>query len=227
MSVPGKCDDGDAVMDVPLLRNKSGTARDRDPHEPVEELEFEAAIGRNVRQLRQQHGLTVAEMAARVGISKAMMSKIENAQTSCSLGTLALLAKGFDVPVTSLFRGADVERPAAFVNAGAGARIVRNGTKEGHEYQLLGSLRGEHKRLECLHVTLSEKSQTYPLFQHPGTEFIYMLEGVMDYSHSRSVYRLHPGDSLQFDGEGAHGPVDLIQVPIRFLSVIAFPDSQV
>jgi hypothetical protein len=22
-----------------------------------------------------------------------------------------------------------------------------------------------------------------------------MLEGVMDYSHSRSVYRLHPGDS--------------------------------
>ena len=56
------------MTDVPLLRNKSGTAHDRDPHEPVEELEFEAAIGRNVRQLRQQHGLTVAEMAARVGI---------------------------------------------------------------------------------------------------------------------------------------------------------------
>ena len=145
--------------------------------EPVEELEFEAAIGRNVRRLRQQQGLTVAEMAARVGISKAMISKIENAQTSCSLATLALLATGFDVPVTSLFRGADVERPAAFVRAGTGARIVRNGTREGHEYQLLGSLRGEHKRLECLHVTLSEKSQTYPLFQHPGTEFIYMLEG--------------------------------------------------
>ena len=81
------------MSDVPLLRNKSGTARDRDPSAPVEDLEFEAAIGRNVRQLRLQHGLTVAEMAARVGISKAMMSKIENAQTSCSLSTLALLAK--------------------------------------------------------------------------------------------------------------------------------------
>src|ERR1700755_2937392 len=196
MSVPGKCDDGDLVTDVPLLRNKSGTARDRDPHEPIEELEFEAAIGRNVRQLRQQHGLTVAEMAARVGISKAMLSKIENAQTSCSLSTLALLAKGLDVPVTSLFRGSDVERPAAFVEAGKGARIVRDGTREGHEYQLLGSLRGEHKRLECMQVTLSEKSQTYPLFQHPGTEFIYMLDGEMDYTHSNSVYRLRAGDSL-------------------------------
>jgi transcriptional regulator with XRE-family HTH domain len=215
------------MSETPLLRNKSGTARDRDPGAPVEDLEFEAAIGRNVRQLRLQNGLTVAEMAARVGISKAMMSKIENAQTSCSLSTLALLAKGFDVPVTSLFRGAEVERPAAFVRAGTGARIVRNGTKEGHEYELLGSLRGEHKRLECLHVTLSAKSTTYPLFQHPGTEFIFMLEGVMDYGHSRTVYRLEPGDSLQIDGEGAHGPVEEIELPIRFLSVIAFPDSQV
>jgi len=215
----------DPVDHAPLLRNKAGTARDRDPRESADEFELESAIGHNVRLLRQQQGLTVADMAARVGISKAMLSKIENAQTSCSLSTLALLAKGLDVPVTSLFRGADVERPAAFVKAGTGARIARNGTKEGHEYQLLGSLRGEHKRLECLMVTLSETSQTYPLFQHPGTEFIYMIDGAMDYSHSRSVYRLEPGDSLQFDGEGAHGPADLVKLPIRFLSVIAFPDS--
>src|SRR6266540_4523743 len=138
------------MTDGPLLRNQSGTTRDRDPHETVEALELESAIARNVRQL-----------AAKVGISKAMMSKIENAQTSCSLSTLARLARGFDVPVTSLFRGADVERPAAFVKAGTGARIVREGTKEGHEYQVLGSLRGEHKRLECLHVKLSETSETY------------------------------------------------------------------
>lgn len=215
------------MSDHPLLRNQSGSARDRDPEVSVDELELEAAIGQNVRQLRQQLGLTVADTADRVGISKAMLSKIENAQTSCSLSTLARLAKGFDVPVTSLFRGADVERPAAFVKAGTGAEIKREGTREGHEYQLLGSLRGEHKRLECLLVTLSAKSQVYPLFQHPGTEFIYLLEGVMDYGHSRSVYRMQPGDSLQIDGEGAHGPVDLVEVPIRFLSVIAFPDSQV
>lgn len=213
------------MTDSPLLRNDSGTARERVPEEPVAELELEVAIGRNVRELRGQHGLTIAEMAARVGISKAMLSKIENAQISCSLGTLAMLAAGLDVPVTSLFRGSDVERPSSYVPAGGGARIVRHGTQEGHVYQLLGTLRGEHRRLECLHVTLERQSPTYPVFQHPGTEFIYLLEGVMDYGHSRSVYRLSPGDSLQMDGEGAHGPVELIELPIRFLSVIAFPDS--
>jgi transcriptional regulator with XRE-family HTH domain len=210
----------------PLLRNLSGTARDRAADEAIDALELESAIARNARAQRQQRGLSVADMAERIGISKAMLSKIENAQTSCSLGTLALLARGLDVPVTSLFRGADTECPASYVKAGQGTPIVRNGSQVGHEYRLLGGLRGEHERLECLEVTLTGISEAYPLFQHPGTEFIYVLEGVMDYGHSRSVYHLEPGDCLQIDGEGAHGPVALLKVPIRFLSVIGFPESR-
>ena len=215
------------VTDDALIRNQSGTARERPVDQPVEELELESAIAHNVRRLRRQEGLSVGDMAAKVGISKAMLSKIENAQTSCSLSTLAALATAFDVSVTSLFRGADLERSAVFVKAGEGSQIVREGSREGHEYEMLGSLRGEHKRLECLLVTLTEKSVTQPLFQHQGTEFIFMLDGTMDYAHSRSVYRLSPGDSLQLDGEGAHGPVELVELPIRFLSVIAFPDSAI
>ena len=128
--------------DETLLRN-AGTTRDRRPDDRVEELELEVAIARNVRQLRHNSGLSVGDMAARIGISKAMLSKVENAQTSCSLSTLALLSKGFDVPVTYLFRGADTERPASFVKAGKGTPIVRSGSQAGHEYHLLGGLRGE------------------------------------------------------------------------------------
>jgi len=214
------------MTERPLLRNLSGITRDRPTDELIDELDLESAIGRNVRALRQQRGLSVSDMAGRIGISKAMLSKIENTQTSCSLATLALLARGLDVPVTSLFRGADNERPSSFVKAGQGTPIVRNGSQAGHEYRLLGGLRGEHDRLECLEVTLTGMSKAYPLFQHPGTEFVYMLEGIMDYGHSRSVYRLEPGDTLQMDGEGAHGPIALIKVPIRFLSVIGFLESR-
>ncbi|WP_244927655.1 XRE family transcriptional regulator [Nocardioides sp. W7] len=208
-----------------LIRNATGTTRRRDPSQPPPESSLEDTIARNVRALRIQAGLSVADAADRIGISKAMLSKIENSQTSCSLATLSRLGTGLDVPVTSLFRDADGEREAVHTPAGQGPRIAREGTQAGHDYELLGSLRGQHKRLESLLVTLTAKSDTYPLFQHPGTEFIHLLEGVMDYGHSRTVYRLEPGDSLQFDGEGAHGPTDLVELPIRFLSVIAFPDS--
>lgn len=186
---------------------------------------LEAIIALRVREYRLAVGLTVGDMAARVGISKAMLSKIENAQTSCSLTTLARLAQGLEVPVTALFRGLDNDREAVFVPAGHGARIVRRGTRVGHDYALLGALRGAHKRMEALLVTLTESSEVFPLFQHSGTELIFMLEGVMVYGHGETRYEMNPGDALQFDGEGPHGPEALLQVPIRFLAVTAYGDS--
>lgn len=186
---------------------------------------LERVIAHQVRQYRLASGLSVADMAARVGLSKAMLSKIENAQTSCSLTTLSRLAAGLAVPVTALFRGLDAEREAVFIPAGHGAEIVRRGTRIGHHYQLLGALRGANKRLEAVLVTLTESSEVFPLFQHAGTEFLYMLEGELVYGHGESRYTMRPGDALQFDGEGTHGPDELVTLPIRFLSVTAFGEA--
>jgi quercetin dioxygenase-like cupin family protein len=153
-----------------------------------------------------------------------MLSKIENAHTSCSLTTLGRLATGLNVPVTALFRGVDTEREAVYVPAGHGAQIIRRGSRVGHHYELLGALRGPHKRMEAVLVTLTESSEVFPLFQHPGTELLYMLEGVMLYGHGEAAYTMRPGDALQLDGEGAHGPQELIELPVRFLSVTAYGD---
>jgi transcriptional regulator with XRE-family HTH domain len=185
---------------------------------------LELAIAAQVRALRRATGLSVAEMATKTGLSKAMLSKIENAQTSCSLTTLAKLADTLDVPVTALFRGADNGREAVFTEAAKGSVIVGRGTRVGHHYELLGALRGQHKRLEPVLVTLTDKSEPFPLFQHPGTELLYMLEGVMVYGHNDSEYTMRPGDTLLLDGEGLHGPRDLVRLPIRFLAVTAYPD---
>jgi quercetin dioxygenase-like cupin family protein len=75
--------------------------------------------------------------------------------------------------------------------------------------------------MEAHLVHLTESSEVFPLFQHPGTELLYMLEGSMVYGHGSASYTLHPGDALQLDGEGAHGPRELLTLPIRFLSVVA------
>ncbi|MGC4960756.1 helix-turn-helix domain-containing protein [Gordonia sp. DT101] len=217
-----------------MTADVSKTVRDTDDPAPVQREvvgdpptggDLEAAIAHQVRLLRRNAGMSVADMAAKVGISKAMLSKIENAQTSCSLTTLARLAAGLDVPVTSLFRGADVEREAVYTESGKGAVIVGRGTRVGHHYALLGALRGQHKRLEPVLVTLADDSEVFPPFQHPGTELLYMLEGVMVYGHGNAEYTLRPGDCLLLDGEGIHGPHDLVRLPIRFLAVTAYPDN--
>ncbi len=179
-------------------------------------------IAQRVRDYRNQLGLTVEQLAERSGISKGMLSKIENAQASPSLGTLVKLAGAISVPLTSLFRGLDEEHDALLVRAGQGVEIVRKGTRIGHRYELLGEMRGPNKVVEPMLVTLNEHSEVFPLFQHPGIEFIYMLEGVVEYGYGADRYVLARGDALQFAGEIVHGPTELVKLPIRFLSVIAY-----
>src|ERR1700728_969285 len=147
-------------------------------------------IANHVRSRRLEIGLNVGQLAERSGISKGMLSKIENAQTSPSLATLERLAAAPDMPVPSLFRGLAEERDAVFVKAGSGPEIVRKGTRAGHSYELLGSLRGPRKRVEPLLVSLVERSEVFPLFQHHGIEILYMLEGTMEYSYGREHFRM-------------------------------------
>ncbi|WP_345149505.1 helix-turn-helix domain-containing protein [Arthrobacter ginkgonis] len=182
---------------------------------------LEAVIAVQVKRYRAEAGISAAELASRTGLSKAMISKIESASTSCSLTTLQRLAHGLTVPVTALFQGADTEREATLTKAGEGSVTVRTGTRHGHEYRSLGSLKRRENAIEPSMVTLTSASDVFPLFQHPGTEFIHMLEGRMVYGHGSYEYELSPGDSLVFEGEGPHGPLRLIELPIRFLAVAA------
>jgi transcriptional regulator with XRE-family HTH domain len=193
------------------------------PGHPVEGV-LERAIAVQVRRHRRARGMTVGELAVRAGISKAMLSKIENSLTSSSLTTLARLAAALDVPVTALFHGADGRGEAVFPPADGGARIVARGNRVGHEYTLLGGLRGAHKRMEAHLVTLTERAEVCPLFRHPGTELLVMLEGEMVYGHGEASFTLGPGDALPLNGEGVHGPQELLALPIRFLSVVAYGD---
>ncbi len=202
-----------------------GPAAGDDRVRPVEGV-LERAIAVQVRRYRRARGMTVGELAMRAGISKAMLSKIENSLTSSSLTTLARVAAALDVPVTALFRGADGEREAVFTPADGGARIVARGSRIGHEYTLLGALRGPRKRMEAQLVTLTERTEVFPLLQHPGTELLFVLEGEMVFGHGEATYTLRPGDALQLDAEGVHGPQELLVLPIRFLSVVAYGDAR-
>jgi uncharacterized cupin superfamily protein len=74
-------------------------------------------------------------------------------------------------------------------------------------------------------VTLTDKSEVFPGFQHPGTEFIYMLQGSLTYRHGSHSYPLGAGDSLSFRGDVPHGPETLGKVPIRMLSIIIYDEK--
>ena len=181
-----------------------------------------ATIGKRVREYRLDRAMTIAQLAATTGISKGMLSKVENSQTSASLSTLARLADALTVPVTAFFRGLEEEHDAFYVPYGQGIKINPTDAAAGRTYELLSDTRGPHKRLEPVRVRLDEPTDVFPLYQHRGTEYIYMLEGSLEYGYGTARYTLEPGDSLAFEGEVPHGPTELRELPVEFLSIKAW-----
>ncbi|MGH3095935.1 MAG: helix-turn-helix domain-containing protein [Streptosporangiales bacterium] len=186
---------------------------------------LEQLIAERVREFRAALGWSVTQLAERSGLSKSMLSKIENAKASSSLGTLARLSEALSVPVTAFFRGLDEEHDVLHIKAGRGLDIEHRGSRSGSRYQLLGRMRYPYDLLEPVLVTITRRSKIFPLYQHQGTELLYILEGKMTYSVGDDRYDLDLGDALQFAGEVPHGPVEMGELPVRFLTIKALPSS--
>jgi len=214
---------GPAAKARPASRD-GATPKFQDPHGLVDatHARLEMAIGREVREFRKKLDMTVADLAKLADLSAGMLSKIENGMTSPSLDTLQALSRALHVPVTAFFRRYEEERDATFVPAGQGLTIERRGTRAGHQYQLLGHTLRKNIAVEPYLITLTEKSDVFPIFQHAGVEFLYMLEGEVGYRHGNKTYVMRPGDSLFFDADAPHGPDELRKLPIRFLSIICY-----
>ncbi|MGB7287443.1 MAG: helix-turn-helix domain-containing protein [Salaquimonas sp.] len=210
-----------------MKKKSDSPAFSQNPHKPHIEREkvLEVAIGRTVKALRRQLKITGAELAKTTGLSIGMLSKIENGVTSPSLTTLQSLANALSVPLTAFFKGFEENRPAVHVKAGTGVQAERRGTRAGHQYNLLGhvGINTTGVTVEPYLISLTEKSDTFPDFQHDGLEFIYMLEGEVEYRHGDKLFHLKPGDSFFFDADAPHGPQTHIKLPAKYLSIISYP----
>lgn len=184
---------------------------------------LERLIGAQVRAFRMALGMKLSVLAAAAGLSPGMLSKVENGQTSPSLATLQALARALNMPLASFFTRFDAKSDATFVKAGQGLTLERRGTSRGHRYQLLGHGLRPEVGVEPYLITLDEGSDSYPIFQHEGIEFLYMLEGSVLYTHGDRSYAMEPGDSLFFDADIPHGPLELRRLPAVYLSVIVTP----
>jgi transcriptional regulator with XRE-family HTH domain len=186
----------------------------------VAPLPIASAIGVQIRQIRKRQEITAADLAHRAGLSTGMLSKIETGSVSASLESLEAVARALNVPLTSFFASYEERSDCSHVPAGKGVTIERRGSKAGHQYQLLGHTLSGDVVVEPYLITLTDEAEPYPVFQHAGIEFIYMLSGAVSYRHADKTYELRPGDALMFDSRAPHGPETLSKLPMTYLSVI-------
>ena len=199
----------------------------QNPHSLNEYREnvLEVAIGRQIRIYRKQMEITVSDLSKMTGLSTGMLSKIENGNTSPSLSTLQTLSNALSIPMTAFFKQFEQKRECIHTKANEGVEVEGEGTRAGHQYNLLGHLGSNDSGVivEPYLIELTSETDTFKTFQHGGLETIYMLAGEITYRHGDGEYKLQPGDTLFFDANTPHGPVTLDKLPARFLSIISYP----
>lgn len=149
-------------------------------------------IGKRVRLLRLQRGLTQEELAARTELSKGFISQLERDITSPSIATLMdiLEALGTDV---SRFFSKDTDNTVVYREADMFEKESDNGVSV---KWLVTS--AQKNALEPILVSIPAGIGTEPDEPHEGEEFGYVLSGNIELKLGMKTYKAHKGDSFCF-----------------------------
>ena len=169
------------------------------------------SVGRNIRSLRIQKGLSAKALAERVSVSPSLISKIEHDVTSSSHDTLRAIAVELHVSLSDLL-DPELGRVTYLGNTQRAGRIsvVRSNERKllrlprsGLAYQILTpDLQGA---AEFVWMELEPGEGGAQLFAHDsGEESILVLEGVLHVHFESQVIVLNRGDCLTFDAKLPH-----------------------
>lgn len=165
-------------------------------------------IGRRLRELRKEHDWTLAEVAARTGISVGTLSKLEHGKTDLNFTSVNKLANGLGLPVTDLTNpGSRMQGRRAITIGGQGALFDTPDVA----YEVLCSEVTNHQQGYLKGVVKShEFDPELPWHRHKGQEFVYVLSGRLElHTELYQPVQLKAGDSILFDSSMGHHYVSL------------------
>lgn len=181
----------------------------------------EVDVGRRLRELRNEHGLSIRALAIASGLNANTLTLIETGKTSPSVSTLQQLATALNTPIAAFFETDIQKNKVSYLKAGRRPHAAfAHGTFEDLGAGL--TFRGGIPLL----VTLEPKANSGPTpIVHTGHEFVFCLEGCLSYTVEEESYQLEPGDSLLFEAYLPHYWFNAGETPSRSLLVLCPADE--
>lgn len=184
-------------------------------------------ISNKLKEIRKQKGVTLQEVANDAGVTKSLVSQIENSRTIPSLPVMLGLIQALDIDLNVFFKD--------IISTSSGeAVIVRKKedyqpfTKEnakGFFYQRIVSKQFKDAHIDVVLLRL-QKDAKRPMVRTNAYEFKYVLSGTVEYTVGKNKYVLNQGDSMFFDANELHNP-KCIDGDEALLLVIYFFDEPV
>ena len=166
-------------------------------------------MGNKIREARKKHGLSMKELARRVGVSYLTIHRVETDKVSPSVALLSDIAHHLEEPLLNFF---EKENTFLLVKSGKAPKI-----KSGK--MTLDLLVPKGVINDKISVALGTISAGDYVSQHAhkGFEMTFHLKGKALFKYGDKEYELDKGDLIYFDAKIEHSVVAL--TPHKFLSV--------
>ncbi len=175
-------------------------------------------LSQRLRELRVERGWSLDELAKRSKVSRATLSRLENAEVSPTTSVLGKLCAVYGLPMSRLLRMVEENF----------APLVRRDRQEVWTDAALGFRRrsvsppAQALAGEALECELAAGARvTYEQSPRPGLEHhLVMLEGELEVSVGGQTYQLRPGDCLRYQLAGPSAFATPAQCAARYLLFI-------
>lgn len=176
-------------------------------------------IAYRLRGLRDALGLSTREMAEQLELGTDMVEGFESGETDIPVSYIFSVAKAFNMDPTVLMSGAESHlHNYSLVKKNKAMTVDR---REDYDYHSL-AYRFAGRKMEPFWVTVPPKEEDEMTYnEHPGQEFVHMLEGRLEVALGTERIIMEPGDSLYFSSHIPHAMRALDGKNAKFLDVLA------
>ena len=184
-------------------------------------------IGGKIRQLRQERRMTLQDLSDLTGLSKPLLSQVENEQVIPPIATLLRISKALKTELSSFFQEANAKEKCVVVRSEDRKRLTRGGIERPDEQYSYHSL-AYGKKNRCMEPFIVEFRgddwKEDSLVSHEGEEFSFILEGEVEMKYADQTVLLKAGDSVYYDSNEVHGFVKKSDGPARAIAVVYLKD---
>lgn len=179
------------------------------------------SLGEKLRQLRSERNISQRELAQLAGLSPNSISLIERDETSPSVSTLQSLATALNIRMSYFF---EEESPTSVLHIKSGERPKIE--SEGVTIEGMGKTLA-YQELEPFSLTLAPHAGSGGERQvvHSGHEFVYCLQGKIEYVIDGRVYLMETGDILIFEATLPHLWRNPFDSQAKFILVLQTPNA--
>lgn len=184
-------------------------------------------IGGLIRKYRKEKDLKLVELSELTGIKSAMLSKIENGRMIPTIPSLFTIIHKLGIRPEIFFSqlNADNAFPGFFfLPKNTFAAYEKEEGAIGFQYQSILEYNHEGGAFQISLLTLFPGSNR-PQVTTAAFEFIYVLDGALQYHLEDKIFDMETGDALFFDGNIAHTPINHKNSMVRLLVLYLFTDQ--